>query len=622
MLARLRSLCVLLLLVGGWAPITWAQSPGDANCDGQLTAADAATLIGRFFSPPPLPCPGADANQDSRISAADSPALLILLRSWPGPVVTFLGLAAADGRAAVSLGTFSDGTPVYYRSSGFGFQLVVESASGPFLAPIGTTVFNSVPGDPTQRPDLQIEVDHPLGNGTAAVCDDGGVPAISPPNFAVTQPISDALNDLGCRFSVATRRGAACTQDQYGQTSFFGINTRAQFCLTVSSALAFPPGDTTVNVRVRDQAGRLSLPAQLVVRIGNGPMPPTWTPLPPTPTPTATATATKTVTRTFTRTPTVTRTFTSTATATNRPAATPTFTYSATATRTPTASTTRTFARTATITPTVPGLPSSTPSRTEARTATATAGTPGPPANTPTFTATPTRTKSATRTQTATPTTTPLNQPTPTETVAATPTATSSQAIGPLIVFFGVARADGAIVDSFETDPSGVPIFERPFGSGFVLVVEARTGPSGRPVSRSTYDDFTRPDLEIQASQPLGDGSPAVCDVLPPDAGGVPATNPPDFSDAPSIGDRLNDFGCRFVDGSGSRQGQLCAEGCVRFPSGDLGCQAPNATTQFCGLVDQWFAFPLGDTLLTVRVRDTRGNPGEPAQIIVRIPPG
>jgi len=187
-------------------------------------------------------------------------------------------------------------------------------------------------------------------------------------------------------------------------------------------------------------------------------------------------------------------------------------------------------------------------------------------------------------------------------------------------VFFGVLRPDDTLTEPSGETPEGVPIYERPFGFGFSIAVEARRGLSNRSIGNSTYNDFGRPDLQIEVTRPLGNGSAEVCDATPPDDGGVPAINPPSFGDTQLITDRLNDLGCRFLDGTGNPESRLCSEGCVRFESGEFGCVSAEAVAQFCGLVARSIAFPAGDTLITVRVLDSLGNPGPPAQIVVRIP--
>jgi hypothetical protein len=53
-------------------PTSPTPQPGDANCDGKITATDLAALSEVLFVPASaLSCPYADANQDGRVSAAD-----------------------------------------------------------------------------------------------------------------------------------------------------------------------------------------------------------------------------------------------------------------------------------------------------------------------------------------------------------------------------------------------------------------------------------------------------------------------------------------------------------------------------------------------------------------------
>jgi hypothetical protein len=578
---RLRSLLLCLAVPCCVAvPLTAAPLPGDANCDDAVNSADVDALLPHLFHSQDEPCSGDDANGDGRVSAADVTALLTLL--YPtliGPQITFLGVASSDGRPTTPLGELPDGTIVYYRGARFGFQLVVEAAAGPSGAPAGTRVFNHSRDDPTRRPDFQIQVDRPLGDGSRAVCDESGVPAISPPSFGFTQAVSDALNDLACRFQVTTIANLACTQDAFGRTNYLNPSSRVQFCAAIGRLLEFASGDTVATVQLRDESGNLGYARRLMVRVGSGPMPPTFTPVPPTPTRTATWTRTASPIWTRTRTPSPTRT------ATRATAGPPS------PTRTPTRTATGGVITPATRTPTRPPGPTSTPTRTGTRT-------PTPP---------PTATH--TRTRTPSPTASP----------------TSGVARGPQIVFFGVVRADDELAQPEPpvnpNDPNEIPVYRRPFGSGFSLVVEARPGLSGRPVGISAYNLGGCPDLQIQVTQPLGDPTDAVCDTQPPNPGGVPAINPPRLEPDAIACDRFNDLGCRFVNGDNAPVRRTCTDeqACVRFASGQFGCVASNATAQFCGFIDRNIQFPPGDTLVTARVRDSQGNLGPPARIIIRL---
>ena len=160
-----------------------ADSSGDANCDGNLDQMDLSAVVSTLFGDADAQCQATDVNSDGVVSGADLVALTRLLTTplASGPRVTFIGLAGADGTPANSLGRI-DTTPVYFRTSGFGFKLVVEGAAGSSGLMPGLVTFNTAPNDPTRRPDLQIESDHALGDGSTSVCE-SGVPAVDPPDF-------------------------------------------------------------------------------------------------------------------------------------------------------------------------------------------------------------------------------------------------------------------------------------------------------------------------------------------------------------------------------------------------------------------------------------------------------
>lgn len=204
--------------------------------------------------------------------------------------------------------------------------------------------------------------------------------------------------------------------------------------------------------------------------------------------------------------------------------------------------------------------------------------------------------------------------------LAGTASVSAAQA-GPEITFFGVIRADDTLIEPAEVNEEGLPVFERPFGFGFSLVVEAMRSPGGRPLGTEAFADSDCPDLQVQVTRPLGDGSEAVCDTVPPNDGGVPAIDPPELSDAPQVCGALNDLGCRFIDGTGSPVGRRCSEGCVLFPTGELGCVSAETELQFCGRLARSSGFPVGETLVTARVRDVDGNLGPSSQIVIRVLP-
>jgi hypothetical protein len=176
-----------------------------------------------------------------------------------------------------SSGETDDGILIYDRAFGAGFSLVIEVRPGGRNTEIGTTTFDWDPSNPTTLPDLQVLVSRALGNGSPEVCDDtspslGGVPAAS--DFAPIQFVADVINDLGCRFKNGSgtaggrRADEACTIFADGRYRFVTQGTTVQYCVLVSEPLSFLAGETVVTARVRDTAGRLSLPVSIIVRIG------------------------------------------------------------------------------------------------------------------------------------------------------------------------------------------------------------------------------------------------------------------------------------------------------------------------------------------------------------------
>jgi hypothetical protein len=234
----------------------------------------------------------------------------------------------------------------------------------------------------------------------------------------------------------------------------------------------------------------------------------------------------------------------------------------------------------------------------------------------PTATASPVP-PSATHTMLPPPTSTP-EPPTPTDTVPPTATFTPTPLIGPIVSAFGIAEGIGTFQVPAGIDDDGRPVFVPSQADGFVLYVEGRPGPSGLPVGteRRNFragDATSQPDLQVQSQRDLGDGSVAVCDGSFPVGGGVPGIDPPQFGPIAAVSDALNDFACRFkvfTDGDFA---------CTQTNNGSLTYADPSSTVQFCTLISEAVTFPRGDTQVSVRLRDTAGNAGPTAAIVVRI---
>jgi hypothetical protein len=195
------------------------------------------------------------------------------------------------------------------------------------------------------------------------------------------------------------------------------------------------------------------------------------------------------------------------------------------------------------------------------------------------------------------------------------------QTIGPIINYLGVARADGQVTQPMGTAGDGTPIYLRPLPQGFFLVVEARPGPSGRPVGQNTFnsaldDPNLLPDLQIVVSRPLGNGSPTVCDdgsggII----GGVPAVNPAVFGGTQASANAINDLTCRFNVRSSS------GDACTRNAQQDAAFVVGSTRVQFCPAsgIGAEIGFLPGDTRVTARVTDNIGQPGVAAAIIIRV---
>ena len=184
-------------------------------------------------------------------------------------------MARADGRVVQTIGPEDHGYLTYVRPSS-GFMIFVEAKPGISRRRVGSTTFNSHPNDPTVLPDFQIVSSRPLGNGSTSICDDGpapslgGVPAVNPAVFGGSQSVSNAINDLSCRFDWRAASTLACTRDPFQQDGTFVVpGSTAQFCTVtgVGVELSFPLGDTILTARVRDELGFPGPPHSIVVRV-------------------------------------------------------------------------------------------------------------------------------------------------------------------------------------------------------------------------------------------------------------------------------------------------------------------------------------------------------------------
>jgi hypothetical protein len=203
--------------------------------------------------------------------------------------------------------------------------------------------------------------------------------------------------------------------------------------------------------------------------------------------------------------------------------------------------------------------------------------------------------------------------PTNTQPPTATPTEDplrSEMLVGPRVTHVGLATSGGTVINSVGT-LNGNPVFTRNTGNGFYLFVEGMRGPNGVSVGRMVQRGGTQmADLQIEVSNPVGNGSATYCDLA---VGGVQAVHPPNFDFTPFIANATNDFTCGFT----STVSQSAA---VTFNSSSVRAFVKSeSVVQFSYLIPLSRAFAAGDTTVTVRLLDTSGNPGPIKQIVVRI---
>jgi hypothetical protein len=130
------------------------------------------------------------------------------------------------------------------------------------------------------------------------------------------------------------------------------------------------------------------------------------------------------------------------------------------------------------------------------------------------------------------------------------------------------------------------------------------------------------PDLQILVSRPLGDGSPEVCDydIFDPDlTGGVPETEPFEFSDDPSVIGAMNDLGCRVNDGVGIPRARTGSDNACTQMNGEFDFANPATRVQYCLPIAKDWAFPAGDTVVAARVRNVSGVVSASKEIVIRV---
>ena len=150
--------------------------------------------------------------------------------------------------------------------------MVIEANPGGSGNPVGT--FVPIPNT-ASRPDMMVESDTNLGNGSTAVCDTdpapigGGIPGINPPDFGPGQFITNALTDFACRLT-AFQPSTPCTLNRNGGFSVLtpgGLSSSGrQFCHSFRTIEEFPVGFTILTAQSRDTGGFIGPQKQIVVR--------------------------------------------------------------------------------------------------------------------------------------------------------------------------------------------------------------------------------------------------------------------------------------------------------------------------------------------------------------------
>lgn len=271
---------------------------GDCDLDGQVVIYEVIAGVNQVFGTLPIAaCVPMDANLDSTVTVDEvirsvdnalarcpeeastpapdpqpTPAPTLSPAEGMGPEIIHFGVATADDIPLSADDVDDLGRPVFVRRFGQGMTLVVEArrgGSGGFIAQARSYAPDG------SLPDLQVLSSRPLGDGDPAVCEDdgqrGGIPGVADLEFSTDPVTVAAINDLGCRayHRVALGEDAPCTRRIPHGTFRFVVNEprAVQFCIPIAKAWAFPVGETTVAVRLRDDAGNVGRVKQIVVRV-------------------------------------------------------------------------------------------------------------------------------------------------------------------------------------------------------------------------------------------------------------------------------------------------------------------------------------------------------------------
>jgi hypothetical protein len=148
-----------------------------------------------------------------------------------------------------------------------------------------------------------------------------------------------------------------------------------------------------------------------------------------------------------------------------------------------------------------------------------------------------------------------------------------------------------------------------------LFVVEGTSGSAGSLPGTLLFpsDPTQRPDLQILASRGLGlNPTTEVCDVGV-SGGGVPGFDPPIIGPGQDITDALTDLACRFEVNSSS------SNACTVDQFGLFSFVSAQTLRQYCFQVTRSVAFPTGDTIVALQLRDSQGRLGPKREIVIRV---